>query len=92
METGLVIKNFVEATELVRPICRDYLHFTELVKFTDEIETDCQCDKMGRINRALNYYRRWPEILSLEEKEAILKLNSGKKVVFFYQNEPFFII
>jgi hypothetical protein len=85
VETGLVIKNFVELVEWVKPFYHESVRLSELTKFSTELESAC-CDKMSLINRCVNYYVKLPETLTPDEKQLLLTKNNGKSIVFLYQS------
>jgi hypothetical protein len=89
MTEGILVKNFVEFYNLVKPFRQEIFRLDEFCRFVEEIELDCQCSKISQINRAINLYLKLPTLLSAEEKTKIREKLGGKSVKLLYQSEIF---
>ena len=75
----------------VRPFSHAFPHLAEFVSFVDDVDSKCECDKMNLINRAINYYRKLPQVLTFEEINAILHKNNQNPIALMYQFHIFHI-
>lgn len=92
VQNSLTIKNIVELYNFVLSIRASCPHFDEFCRFVEDIDNDkCNCNKSGLINRAINYYRSLPNILTQQEIDCFLQKNNNNSIILQYQTQNFHV-